>query len=100
MKKTLSAAFIVAALALTSACGGGSDRPSKGELSDQIVKSSSGAITKKQADCAADAILDSKLSDEAIQAFADNKTDYKPSDADTKAGTDVATAIGTCVTPS
>lgn len=100
MKKTLSAAFIVAALALTSACGGGGgDRPSKGELADQIVKSSSGAITKKQADCAADAILKSDLSDEAVQAFADNKTDYKPSDEDTKAGTAVATDIGKCVAP-
>ncbi|NRQ50178.1 hypothetical protein [Aeromicrobium stalagmiti] len=98
MKKTLSTAVVVAALALTSACGGGSDRPSKGELADQLEKSSNGAITKKQADCAAAAILDSKLSDEALNALAEGDADYKPSDEDKKVQADMTTAIGKCVT--
>jgi len=101
MKKTLSAAFIVAALSVTSACGGddGGDRPSKSELTDQIVKSSDGALTKKQADCAAEAILDSDLSDEAIKAVAEGDNDFEPSKDDEKAQGDATTAITKCLTP-
>ncbi len=101
MKKTLSAAFVVAALTLTSACGGGGgDRPSADDVASQLKKSANGAITDKQADCAAKAIVDSKLSDKAVKAVAENDTDYKPSDEDTKAQGDAATEIGKCITPS
>jgi predicted small lipoprotein YifL len=101
MKKTLSAAFVVAALTLTSACGGGGggDRPSADDVAAQLKKSANGQITDKQADCAAKAIVDSDLSDEAVKAVAENDTDYKPSKADTEAQGDAATAIGKCITP-
>ncbi|MBD8608059.1 hypothetical protein IFT73_14470 [Aeromicrobium sp. CFBP 8757] len=100
MKKTLSAAFVVAALTLTSACGGGGDRPSADDVAAQLKKSAGSAITDKQADCAAKAIVDSDLSDEAVKAVAENDTDYKPSDEDTKAQGDAATEIGKCITAS
>ncbi len=100
MKKTLSAAFVVAALTLTSACGGGGgDRPSADDVAAQLKKSAGSAITDKQADCAAKAIVDSDLSDEAVKAVAENDTDFKPSDEDTAAQGDAATAIGKCITP-
>jgi hypothetical protein len=101
MKKTLSAAFVVAALTLTSACGGGGggDRPSQDKLAAQLKKSTNGAITGKQADCAAKAIIDSDLSDEAVKAVAENDTKYKPTDQDTKAQGEVSKEIGKCITP-
>lgn len=100
MKKTLSAAFVVAALTLTSACGGGggSDRPSADDVAAQIKKSANGAVTDKQADCAAKAIVDSDLSDAAVKAVAAGDTKYKPSAQDTEAQGDIATSIGKCVT--
>ena len=101
MKKTLSAAFVVAALTLTSACGGGGgDRPSQDKVAAQLKKSTNGAITGKQADCAAKAIVDSDLSDAAVKAVAENDTKYKPNDQDTKAQGDISKEISKCITPS
>lgn len=101
MKKTLSAAFVVATLTLTSACGGGGgDRPSQDKISAQLKKSTNGAVTGKQADCAAKAILDSDLSDDAVKAVAEGDTKYKPNDQDKKAQADVSKQIGKCITPS
>ena len=100
MKKTLSAAFVVAALTLTAACGGGGgDRPSQDKVAAQLKKSTNGAITGKQADCAAKAIVDSDLSDAAVKAVAENDTKYKPTDQDTKAQGEVSKEIGKCITP-
>jgi hypothetical protein len=99
MKKTLSAAFVVAALTLTSACGGGGDRPSQDKIAAQLKKSTNGALTGKQADCAAKAIVDSDLSDEAVKAVAENDTKYKPNDQDKKAQGDISKEIGKCITP-
>ena len=100
MKKTLSAAFVVAALTLTSACGGGGgDRPSADDVAAQLKKSAGSAITDKQADCAAKAIVDSDLSDAAVKAVAENDTKYKPTDQDTKAQGEVSKEIGKCITP-
>jgi hypothetical protein len=98
MKKTLSAAFVVAALTLTSACGGGGDRPSQEDVASQLEKASNGSIKGKQADCAAKAIVDSDLSDEAVKAVAENDTSYKPSDKDTKAQGAIGKEIAKCIT--
>lgn len=93
MKKSLTAVLVVAALSL-SACGGGSDRPSKDELTKVLVENE---LSKKQAECAADAILDSDLSDEALKAMAEQDEDYKPSKADTKAQAKATEAMMKCV---
>jgi hypothetical protein len=101
MKKSLTAAFIVAALSL-SACGGGDDRPSKDELAKQLTSKDNGlgaALTKKQANCVAQAILDSKISDEGMKALAKGDKDYKPSKADIKAQADVTDDVTKCVAP-
>ena len=96
MKKTLSAAFVVAALALTSACGGGDDKPSKEDLSKSFVKTGDGQITKKQADCLAEVILDSDISQEGLEALEKGDEDFKPSKADDKAQKDVADELAKC----
>jgi hypothetical protein len=94
MKKSLTAAFLVAALSL-SACGGGDDRPSKDELVKVLTDND---MSKKQAECAADAVLDSDLSDEALKALADQDDKFKPSKADTKAQAKVVEAMTKCLT--
>jgi hypothetical protein len=95
MKKSLTAAFIVAALSL-SGCGGGDDRPSKDELVKALVKQD---LTKKEAECAADAVLDSDLSDEALKAMAEQDEDFKPTKDDKKAQTKIIEDMTKCVTP-
>ena len=59
MKKTLTAALVVAALSLTSACGGGGDRPSKADVKGALTSKDNVFGTKipsKTADCIADAL--------------------------------------------
>lgn len=98
VKKTLGAACIVAAFALTSACGGGGDdRPSKDEIVKGITKGSDGAISDKQAECAAKVIVDSDLSDEAVQALADGDADYKASDKDQKQQVKLVEKLSSCL---
>lgn len=97
LKKTLSAACIVATLALTSACGGGDDRPSKDDIVKGITKGSDGAMSDKQADCAAEVIVDSDLSDEAVQALADGDTKYKASKDDQKQQDKLIEKLTTCL---
>jgi len=101
MKKTLSAAFIVAALALTSACGGGGDRPSKDEVKTAISKKDGafgGAIPKGSVDCVAESLVDSDLSDKTLNALVENDKDYKGTDDDKKALTGVQKDITKCAT--
>lgn len=99
MKKSLTAVAIVAALSL-SACGGGDDRPSKEDLSKTLSDKKNGAgLTKKQADCVAEAMLDSKISEKGLKAIAEGDKDFKPSAADKKAQTAVTEDITKCVTP-
>jgi len=100
MKKSLTAVAIVAALSL-SACGGGGDRPSKDELSKEFTKKDnafSTTFTKKQADCIAEAIVDSKLSDKAVKALKEQDNKFKPTKADEKARDAIASDVEKCVT--
>ena len=100
MNKSLTAVAIVAALSL-SACGGGSDRPSKDELSKEFTKKDnafSTTFTKKQADCIAEAIVDSKLSDKAVKALKEQDGDFKPTKADNKARDAISSDVEKCVT--
>jgi hypothetical protein len=106
MKNTISAAMIVAALALTSACGGGDggdgdDRPTKAEVKTAITKKDSvfgSAIPKAAADCVATVLVDSKVSDKALTAIVESDKDFKGSKADEKALTGLSSKFGTCVT--
>ncbi|VXB24506.1 hypothetical protein [Aeromicrobium sp. 9AM] len=101
MKKTLTAVAVVAALSL-SACGGGGDRPSKGDLSKEFSKKDNVfglKLTKKQADCIAEAIVDSKLSDKAVKALKEQDEDFKPTKADNKARDAIAGDVEKCAKP-
>lgn len=93
MKKSLSAVLIVAALSL-SGCGGDSDRPSK----DELVKGfTANDLNKKEAECAADALLDSDLSDKALKAVVDEDEKFKPGKADAKAQAKALEAMTKCI---
>ena len=102
MKKLMSAVFIVAALALTSACGGGGgDRPSKDDVKSSITGDDSvfgSAIPEEAADCVAGVLVDSDLSNETLNAIVEGDTDYKGSDDEQKALTDLTSEFGKCVT--
>lgn len=104
-KRTLFLALPIAAAMVLSACGGGSsaDRPSAEELSEVFT---SGAeelggveLPQEQADCIAEALVDSDVSDETLRAMADLNEDYDASqdeqDLLMEAVTDAATE---CVT--
>lgn len=101
MKKSMSALLLIAALALTSACGGGDgDRPSKAEVKKAITgeKSVFGAIPEPAADCVAGVLVDSKVSDETLTAIVENDEDYKGTDKDEDALKDLQTDLGKCAT--
>lgn len=102
MKKSMSALFIVVALALTSACGGddGGDRPTKAEVKKAITseKSVLGAIPEEAADCVAEALVDSKVSDDTLNAIIENDEDYEGSDDDEKALEGLQTELSKCAT--
>jgi hypothetical protein len=101
MKKTMSAAFIVAALALTSACGGGDDRPTKSEVKSAITSDDSvfgTAIPAESADCVATALVDSDVSDKTLKAIVESDEDYKGSKKDEKALTSLTDDFAKCVT--
>lgn len=100
MKKSLSALFIVTALTLTSACGGGGDdRPTKSEVKKAITGKDSifgGALPKSAADCVAGALVDSKVSDKTLKALVDGDKDYKGTDKDKDALTDLQDDVTKC----
>ncbi|MCW2769253.1 MAG: hypothetical protein JWR27_686 [Aeromicrobium sp.] len=102
MKNTISAAMIVAALALTSACGGGGDdRPSKADVKTAITKKDSvfgSAIPKAAADCVAGVLVDSKVSDKALTAIVEGDKKFKGSKSDEEALRGLSSKFGTCVT--
>jgi hypothetical protein len=103
MKKTLTAAFVVAALSLTSACGGGGDRPSKTEVKEAITSKDSvfgTSIPEKAADCIAGALVDSDVSDKTLQAIVDADKDYKGSDKDKDALNGLQSDLTKCATAS
>ena len=102
MKKSLTAAFIVAALSLT-ACGGGDGdgRPTKAEVKKSLTSADSvfgTTIPKEAADCVAGVLVDSDLSDKTLNAMVKGDKDYKGTDDDKKALTDLTAKFGKCVT--
>ena len=100
--KMLSAAFVVAALSLTSACGGdGGDRPSQAQLKKAISDKDGvfgGAIPSKAADCVAKSLESSDLSDKTLNAIVEADKDYKGSDKDKKALEGVQDDLVKCAT--
>jgi hypothetical protein len=104
MKKIMSTAFIVAALAVTSACGGGGDeRPTKAEIKTAITSEDGvfgSAIPDEAADCVAGALVDSDVSDKTLNAIVEKDEDYKGTDKDKDALTGLQADIQKCATPA
>lgn len=92
----LPLAAVLTSVGLTlSACGGGV--PSQDELADQLVESD--LVTEDEADCAAEKILDSDLSDEQLEALGSDDEDSGLSAEDeTEAITVVGEAVASCLT--
>lgn len=100
MKKTIAVAAAATMLVFTAACGGGG-RPSADELSKALTSDDSvfgTALDKKQADCAAEKLVDSDLSDDTLQAIVDGDEDYESSDEESDKLTDVYSDLSECVT--
>lgn len=92
-KRVLSAAAAAAfVLTFATGCGGdGGGRPSVDEIADGIQGGVLGTdVSDDVATCVAKAFRDSDLSDEALQAIADNDTDYKGSKDDAEAAQSVS----------
>lgn len=95
------AVALTSALLLLSGCGGSSDdRPSATELAASLRKGSDllgqdVSFSKAEAACIAKVLERSKMSDEALRAIADKKTDYDASekDKDVAAGLDTASCV-------
>ena len=100
MTKRLAVLAATSILALTAACGGGSDRPSVDEVSEALQKNEAvgSEVPKESADCVAEAFVDSDLSDEALQAIVDGKDDYDASSEDEKVVADASEEVGKCLT--
>lgn len=84
MRKSAASAILALALVL-SACGGGG-RPSEGDIAEALKSdpdlNSSGDIPDEQIECVAEALHDSDVSDEVLQAMVDGDEDYTPSGDD------------------
>lgn len=79
MKTKIAAGFAVSALLIASACG---SRPSVDELSDTLQDV---GASEEEADCVAEVMYESDISDEGLQAIADQDEDYEPSQSDEEA---------------
>jgi len=97
MKRITGAVLIAALLSFTAACGGGGDRPSQAEVSKSLTADDSvlGSIPEKQADCLAKLLVESDLSDKALNAMVEQDNDYKASKNDTETLTEVGTKLAT-----
>jgi len=87
---------VAALVLLLSACGGGasSDRPSSGELADAIRSGTSGlGVSEDRADCVANVLVDSDLSDEALRRYTGDNDAEALNDADDKAFEEVLSSI-------
>ena len=92
----LPLAALLTTLSLTlTACGGA---PSKDDIVDALTEDD--AFTEDQAECIADEILDSDLSDEQLEAF--NEESLEDSDLSSEEQAEVTevivTATTTCIT--
>jgi hypothetical protein len=97
MKKTLLAAATGALLVLSlQGCGGGGT-PSKDDLS--AVLADTGGVEADVADCVADELLDSDLSDDQLNAIADDDESDLDADEQAEVVEALTSAIGSCLTP-
>jgi hypothetical protein len=102
--RRFGALLAMSVLLVATGCGG-SGRPSVNEVSkalqkggkDSILGAASSKIGDKAANCVAQTLVDSKLSDEALQAIVDGEKNFKPTKADTTAASAVSAKMVKCV---
>lgn len=91
--KKFGVATAAVALLLTSACGGDS-RPSRDDIAQKLqsgmdqlgaLGAAGEELTDEAADCMAEALEGSKLSDEALKAMVDGDSEFEPDAEDEKA---------------
>lgn len=103
--RKFGAALACAMLLATSACGGGG-RPSTDDVAkallkggeDSVLGSVSARLDQKTADCIAQALVESKISDNGLRALVDGDKDFKGSKQDEAALTAAAGEMTTCMT--
>lgn len=108
MRKSLACFTLLAVLTVPTACGGsdGGGRPSADEIAAALsdpdnpagAAFATGGTSEEVIDCIAEAIHDSDLSDEAVQAIVDGDEDYAGSGEDDDAITGLSDDITACVT--
>jgi hypothetical protein len=89
----LAATLLAAGLTL-SACGGGT--PSEGDIADSLTENAD--LPEDQAECAAKELLDSDLSDDQLNAIADDDESDLDGDEITEVGEVLGEALVTCTT--
>jgi hypothetical protein len=109
--RTILRAVLAAALGTvllgTAACGGGGDgggRPSTDEIaktlkskaSDNPFASIVDKLDAKTADCIADKLHSSKISDKALRALVKGDTDFEGSASDQKAAAELVPSLTSC----
>lgn len=80
MKKLLAVTAAVSVLAVTAACGG-AGRPSADELSAAFTSEDAVVpVPEEYADCVAEALVDSDVSDDTLNAIVEQDEDYEGSE--------------------
>jgi hypothetical protein len=105
--RAVLALTVGAALCGTAACGGGGDgggRPSTDEIAKTLKSKASdnpfaGLVDKiddQTANCIAEKLHSSEISDKALRALVKGDTDYKGSTSDQKAAAELVPALTSC----
>lgn len=101
MKKTLCAAVLATSLGLLAACSGSDDSanlPSRDEIIKGLLAGQEATEqTRKQAECAADLVLESGLSPETLEALAKGESDFEPSAKDKEIQDKISEDIFECM---
>lgn len=104
--RSFGAALAAGALLFATACGGGDEdgRPSADDISQALQEGTSAEelglaqdLPDDAADCIADVLVDSELSDRALRSIVDQDEDYKLSEKDEAALTPMVEKLTTCL---
>jgi hypothetical protein len=83
-----------ALMLLLTACSGASDRPTSDDLADAIRSGDSGiGVSEDKADCVAQVLVDSDLSDDALRRYTGDNDAEELGEADDKAFNEVLSSI-------
>lgn len=102
--RELGAALAATVLLLASGCGGGDDRPSVDAISQALQDGTSAEelrlsaeLPDEAADCIAQALVDSKISDEALTSIVEGDDDYTLTSKDEAALAPLTAELSECL---